>query len=73
MGNTKLWVSVDRFGIMRPTKQVPNFKLEPTKIRTEVSPGMEWEAEGRALEDKDSWRTVEAWAHWDLNPCKESM
>lgn len=33
MGDKKLWVAVDRYGVMRPTRKVPNFPLPPTELR----------------------------------------
>jgi len=56
---------------MRPTKNVPNFKLEPDKCRTAAIPPENWsQIENRSLEDKDEWKSAEAWVHWDLNPWK---
>lgn len=35
-GTKKLWVSIDRWGLMRPTKNIPMGKLPEQKIRTTV-------------------------------------
>eukprot|EP01114_Cavostelium_apophysatum_P019571 TRINITY_DN6344_c0_g2_i1.p1 TRINITY_DN6344_c0_g2~~TRINITY_DN6344_c0_g2_i1.p1 ORF type:complete len:377 (-),score=68.61 TRINITY_DN6344_c0_g2_i1:256-1386(-) len=53
MNMNELWVSVDRWGIMRPTIGVP-FKNAETG-----------ETERKDMPD---WRSAELWLHWDLNP-----
>jgi len=54
MGIKELWASVDRYGVMRPTRNVPTEKIE----------------EGKEIirEDRLDWKTVSNWLHWDLNP-----
>eukprot|EP00027_Filamoeba_sp_ATCC50430_P014829 CAMPEP_0168567166 /NCGR_PEP_ID=MMETSP0413-20121227/14848_1 /TAXON_ID=136452 /ORGANISM="Filamoeba nolandi, Strain NC-AS-23-1" /LENGTH=413 /DNA_ID=CAMNT_0008599315 /DNA_START=169 /DNA_END=1407 /DNA_ORIENTATION=+ len=66
LGRKDLWVSIDRYGIMRPTKNVPKGKIAPVECRTNVNVNNE-EVE---VEDKPEWRTNRAWTHWDLNPWK---
>jgi len=73
MGRKNLWSSVDRHGMMRPTKNVPNFALPPQKARSSAIPPEGWENDDssqktRRLEDHDGWRSAENWVHWDLNP-----
>lgn len=51
----RLVVSVDRFGVMRPTKVKMNGK--------EGSP-----ADGGGLTERPDWRTSRNWLHWDQNP-----
>eukprot|EP01089_Gocevia_fonbrunei_P007539 TRINITY_DN1870_c0_g1_i3.p1 TRINITY_DN1870_c0_g1~~TRINITY_DN1870_c0_g1_i3.p1 ORF type:complete len:277 (-),score=49.23 TRINITY_DN1870_c0_g1_i3:64-894(-) len=51
----KLLVSLDRYGFMRPTTQIPFKKIlngEETIIK----------------KDRPDWKTAEKWFHWDLNP-----
>ena len=60
-----LWVSIDRYGIMRPTKNVPKGRIPPVECRTNVDVNNQ----EVAVEDKVEWRTNRAWTHWDLNPC----
>ena len=47
-GTKELLVSVDRYNIMRPTK---NVKFGKNDVR-----------------DVETWRGLESWFHWDLNP-----
>lgn len=52
-GTGKLWVSIDRISMMRPTKNVHKFfpngeNMEPM--------------------DKPEWKTITNWLHWDMNP-----
>jgi len=57
LGREDLWVSIDRYGIMRPTKKVPKCPLPKNKFRTDVIvPEEMGEVE---LEDHDDWRTAE--------------
>eukprot|EP01125_Pyxidicula_operculata_P019818 TRINITY_DN7210_c0_g1_i1.p1 TRINITY_DN7210_c0_g1~~TRINITY_DN7210_c0_g1_i1.p1 ORF type:complete len:369 (-),score=82.34 TRINITY_DN7210_c0_g1_i1:26-1132(-) len=61
LNTPKLWVSVDRYGIMRPTK------LKINNINNNTN-------SGQAVDDKfkimlkDDWKTKENWLHWDLSP-----
>jgi hypothetical protein len=63
MRRKDLWVSVDRYGSMRPTKNVPKGRLENTKITVEVT-----SATSETI-DHPEWKTMAIWTHWDLNPC----
>jgi len=64
MGQDDLWVSLDRFGIMRPTRNVPEGKLVPeVAIRTAST-----DESGLELKDHPEWKTKKSWLHWDLNP-----
>jgi len=51
----RLVVSVDRFGVMRPTKVKMPSKDGST-------------ADGGVLTDQRAWRTSRNWLHWDQNP-----
>jgi len=64
MGKEQLWVSIDRFGLMRPTKNVPVGNLDPVEIRNNVKDN----DKNLPLQDFDEWKTVPLWLHWDLNP-----
>eukprot|EP01127_Copromyxa_protea_P005205 TRINITY_DN150_c1_g1_i3.p1 TRINITY_DN150_c1_g1~~TRINITY_DN150_c1_g1_i3.p1 ORF type:complete len:344 (-),score=46.68 TRINITY_DN150_c1_g1_i3:72-1103(-) len=75
-GTPKLWVSLDRWGLMRPTKNVPIGKLDEVRARTTVE-GLEIKGRGlgtkpgeepQIVEDHRAWRTRPLWIHWDLNP-----
>jgi len=55
MGIKELWASIDRYGIMRPTRNVPTKKIEDGK-------------EIIKREDRLEWKTFSSWLHWDLNP-----
>lgn len=59
-----LWVSIDRYGIMRPTRNVSVGALEPNPFR---STGLADETLPR--KDFPEWKTIGKWLHWDLNPC----
>eukprot|EP01006_Ploeotia_vitrea_P009126 TRINITY_DN21474_c0_g1_i1.p1 TRINITY_DN21474_c0_g1~~TRINITY_DN21474_c0_g1_i1.p1 ORF type:complete len:392 (+),score=52.35 TRINITY_DN21474_c0_g1_i1:46-1221(+) len=57
LGDQKLWVSGDRYGILRPTKGIKF--------------GNETDENGQTkdcLQDKPEWRTQDRWLHWDQNP-----
>jgi hypothetical protein len=64
-GQPDLWVSIDRYGAMRPTKNVPIGKLDPVRLRVDTSGAKE----GIEHKDMSSWKTTPLWLHWDLNPC----
>jgi len=63
MNTKELWVSIDRFGIMRPTENVPIGKLKEEKIRKDVK-----DSNGLECKSMKDWKTVPLWLHWDLNP-----
>jgi len=64
MGHKELWSSIDRYGIMRPTKNVPSGKLQPIAPRTEAT-----DPSGTLISsDREEWKTTVLWLHWDLNP-----
>jgi hypothetical protein len=52
MRRDDLWINFDRYGFMRPTRQI-RFKKED---------GIE------EFCDKDDWKTVNGWIHWDISP-----
>ena len=52
----KLWCTFDRFGFMRPTKNVPFYDKEKDEV---------------ILTDKEEWKTMKGFIHWDLNPWVE--
>jgi len=54
LGRNDLWVKFDRYGHMRPTKQIPLKKARPY--------------DPPAFIDKPEWLTGEQWLHWDQNP-----
>jgi len=63
-----LWASLDRYGIMRPTKNVPLAALpDKAKARTSAQLTADTKIE---VKDYPEWKTAEAWLHWDLNPWK---
>jgi len=67
-GSKTLWSSIDRWGFMRPTKNVPMGKLpEGGKVRTEVNAETSPDLEAK---DHPDWKTKKLWLHWDLNPWK---
>eukprot|EP00466_Bigelowiella_natans_P001758 jgi/Bigna1/89792/estExt_fgenesh1_pg.C_550123 len=60
LDSKKLWVSLDRYGIMRPTK------VRVTGDERKCPPSSSPEVK---LVDKSSeWATKKEWLHWDLNP-----
>jgi len=64
MGKEELWIILDRYGMMRPTRDVPRGQLPPLEVRNHVKDN----PEGLPLENHDDWRTAALWLHWDLNP-----
>ena len=62
LGRDDIWASVDRYGIMRPTKRIPSEPLPSDIGRCSVPEGFQGE-------DKPEWKTISKWLHWDLNPC----
>jgi hypothetical protein len=56
MKKDELWVSIDNWGFMRPTKGVPTEPLERVDVRVNVAvpPGVE-------TADKPEWRTKSRW------------
>jgi len=63
LGQDKLWVSFDRYGIMRPTKNVPVGNLPEQKYRT-----VAFDDRGiLPVKDFPEWKT-HLELHWDLNP-----
>jgi len=75
MNKNNLWVSVDRYGMMRPTRSVPQIELPPQRIRTSVEIDSnvnkakeEKESDHITFADFPDWKSQASWAHWDLNP-----
>jgi len=66
-GQDDLWVSLDRVGLMRPTKGVKLCKLKPQKYRIDIGEPLD-EAEPAESMDQPEWKTFPLWLHWDLNP-----
>jgi len=64
MRRPDLWVSVDNWGLLRPTKKIPNQALAPDPYRISVATG----DSSISVEDKPDWITNSRWLHWDLNP-----
>uniref|UniRef100_A0A6B2LG18 Uncharacterized protein n=1 Tax=Arcella intermedia TaxID=1963864 RepID=A0A6B2LG18_9EUKA len=58
-------VSVDNWGVLRPTKAIPDRPLphERTRSSVQVAPNFECN-----FEDRPDWKTADKWLHWDLNP-----
>jgi len=57
-GTEKLWVSIDRISLMRPTKNIlSNDSTDQTEKKEE-----------NQSRDKPEWKTIENWLHWDMNP-----
>jgi len=64
MGHEHLWASIDRYGIMRPTRKIPQGQLPDSQFRTDaVDPSGTLECI-----DRLDWETNKLWLHWDLNP-----
>jgi len=63
---------VDRYGVMRPTRKIPNGKLSPVKTRTSVEL-LQSDSKDLQVDDKPDWKSASAWTHWDLNPWKWTM
>jgi len=61
-----LWVSIDRYGIMRPTKNVPSNCILSTDGEIPRS-NVEISFQHECL-DHPEWKTLQSWLHWDLNP-----
>lgn len=61
-GTEKLISSVDRYGIMRPTKNVKMMK----KRKSVDAEGNEVEVVEEVVKDRPNWQTTEQWFHWDL-------
>jgi len=63
IGTENLWASLDRYGIMRPTRGVATGKFtNPVVLRgVAVDPAL-------PTRDYPEWKTVSQWLHWDLNP-----
>jgi len=63
IGRSDLWVSVDNWGLLRPTKNIPTKKMEHEDYRTTV------EVDNTIpVVDKPEWESRSRWLHWDLNP-----
>eukprot|EP01119_Soliformovum_irregulare_P023817 TRINITY_DN8400_c0_g1_i1.p1 TRINITY_DN8400_c0_g1~~TRINITY_DN8400_c0_g1_i1.p1 ORF type:complete len:373 (-),score=57.70 TRINITY_DN8400_c0_g1_i1:73-1191(-) len=62
MKRPDLWVAIDRFGVLRPTRDVPNNSMDPISCRMDVS------SDAVEKSDHPEWKTQSAWTHWDLNP-----
>jgi len=56
METDRLWVSIDRYGVMRPT------------VLNQPATSEEGEAPKAKSEIKSDWKTKEDWLHWDLSP-----
>ncbi|KAL6041506.1 Phytanoyl-CoA dioxygenase [Balamuthia mandrillaris] len=73
LGTKKLMVSMDRYGMMRPTKNIPfpSRQEEGTEEKGKKKEEEKEEADkegGLRREDRPEWKTRSAWVHWDLNP-----
>ncbi len=66
----ELWVSMDRYGVMRPTKNVPKGKITNNNNSNDNNNNETRNPED--VEDHPEWKTKELWLHWDLNPCNYS-
>jgi len=74
IGKDDLWVSIDRYGIMRPTVDVPLTKL-PDEIHTNLRTSVKLTDEliknhSIQVQDRPEWKSITNWTHWDLNPWK---
>lgn len=56
MNKEDLWVSIDNWGFMRPTKAVPVEELEKTDLRVDVEVPA-----GTETVDKPDWQTKSRW------------
>jgi len=61
-----LWISIDRYGIMRPTKNISVGKFSSEK--TDRISGVDVENSQLPTKDFLHWKTKSQWLHWDLNP-----
>jgi hypothetical protein len=64
-GTKKLWVSLDRIGAMRPTKNIPVGELNPRMPNRWIATTDKLDV---PIEDMPNWKTLPLWLHWDLNP-----
>jgi len=69
MGRKDLWVIIDRFGVMRPTKSIPQGVIPSASTRVDVIIPDD-KVKDFQFEDKPDWLTFSNWLHWDLNPWK---
>jgi len=67
LGKKNLWISIDRYGIMRPTKNISVGKFSSEK--TDRISGVDVENSQLPTKDFLHWKTKSQWLHWDLNPC----
>ncbi len=80
----ELWVSLDRYGVMRPTRNVPKGKIANPNNNNNNDKDKDKDNDNdndnknessiapnpEDVEDHPNWKTKELWLHWDLNPCK---
>eukprot|EP01121_Diplochlamys_sp_Union-15-3_P006178 TRINITY_DN16687_c0_g1_i1.p1 TRINITY_DN16687_c0_g1~~TRINITY_DN16687_c0_g1_i1.p1 ORF type:complete len:356 (-),score=52.97 TRINITY_DN16687_c0_g1_i1:62-1129(-) len=64
----KLWVSIDRYGIMRPTKLLSTSKVDNIDDKTNTSEKFQSKLTSNDYIIKDEWKTKPNWLHWDLSP-----
>eukprot|EP01119_Soliformovum_irregulare_P018642 TRINITY_DN5760_c0_g2_i1.p1 TRINITY_DN5760_c0_g2~~TRINITY_DN5760_c0_g2_i1.p1 ORF type:complete len:424 (-),score=122.18 TRINITY_DN5760_c0_g2_i1:99-1370(-) len=71
IGQKDLWVAIDRYGIMRPTRNVPDGPIAQVDARSSVAlTPDEIDQTGIKLQDHPEWKSASTWTHWDLNPWK---
>lgn len=70
--NKQLWVSIDRYGIMRPTlvssDSTSTLNDQPAPESAHTPKKSENGQNGTNLIVKEDWKTKEQWLHWDLSP-----
>eukprot|EP01090_Pellita_catalonica_P009558 TRINITY_DN20661_c0_g1_i1.p1 TRINITY_DN20661_c0_g1~~TRINITY_DN20661_c0_g1_i1.p1 ORF type:complete len:389 (+),score=66.94 TRINITY_DN20661_c0_g1_i1:41-1207(+) len=68
----RLWVSYDNYGVLRPTKNVPQKKFpeqdQNVFLRTSTKSLAEESADDLERKDFPEWKSKSRWLHWDLNP-----
>eukprot|EP01102_Stenamoeba_stenopodia_P021508 TRINITY_DN8692_c0_g1_i1.p1 TRINITY_DN8692_c0_g1~~TRINITY_DN8692_c0_g1_i1.p1 ORF type:complete len:390 (-),score=63.80 TRINITY_DN8692_c0_g1_i1:131-1300(-) len=59
-----LWVSIDRYGYLRPTKdiEIEADKAKPEDLQSNTP------VNGKITVQRPKWKTSDKWLHWDLNP-----
>ncbi|KAL9648124.1 hypothetical protein ABK040_007489 [Willaertia magna] len=65
MDKTKLWSSVDRLGVIRPTKNVP---IPYNDIESLSKDKVNDVQSTQTVSDFEEYKTSKQWLHWDLNP-----
>jgi hypothetical protein len=74
LGTERLWVSIDRYGIMRPTVLTDHVLTNTcNNNNTETTQPSHSDIEESQPKErnqyfKEEWKTKPNWLHWDLSP-----